>query len=836
MFTSSGLSCLGEAASMEIAVDAEHQLAAHTSRHNKSSTSRSLPADFDMADDSSLDLSGWSREGVRLLILSIVLPLMEIFRLQKTGLISSKKRLLVLEALSFRLPAPASSLVPTLIISSWTVKGSDLLQPWSNEDTCILAQAARICSVESFQVIAKVAEDQTAWSNAFLERPLPTPLREAVESGNEPIVDFLLKSLVAADDGSSLAWTSRLGLTGCNCKLRHTAQFGINRFQDPDDPTHAIKAMHSHGSWEADVLLVALTLKRDRIAHMLLDHWPTQDDAPWVCAVMDKHLESCIQHHCDLDLYERILKRRTYLIPFDSVLVRTQLPTRAVASVKGQVWRCAIASKNAKLMEHLLRSPMHFWGNVSPTELCLDDACVMRFSGGVDMILQTDNVFPTRSACTIAAGQADAACLKMLLERAKEFGHLKRCLLERNMENGMGVLHYLCQAQPSAPKMLFDTFRVLFDILQDSSSSSMQTHDTVVLDDLSWFDEHDHLPIHYATGPFHDMLARLFPADALWNQLEIRSELLLQPIADIHAGGGSKAAIEKWSYVDRTCHVAVKWYPKSKMQEIKRELGIMSRVRFPYVVRVLGWYPLEREGDDHIGVVMDAHACNLFSVLGKGSPDQMCLWMRQVGSALKYLHAQHPPITHGDIHPMNILLSADPFNHIDEGDRGKSIAVPHAVLCDFDFSSIQGTKETLQSKLSLFVHLFRHSDCEDGSMDERDFTRANDWILFGFLLFSVSSQWNWRDVQRRADMKDRVALFASLGELEVFVELPCGAFAIVADFLLSQFNPSLQGPTRNLDRLSSQLRALEKLPWGKWEYGYDENSESSSDKDSTPSA
>ena len=91
-------------------------------------------------------------------------------------------------------------------------------------------------------------------------------------------------------------------------------------------------------------------------------------------------------------------------------------------------------------------------------------------------------------------------------------------------------------------------------------------------------------------------------------------------------------------------------------------------------------------------------------------------------------------------------------------------------------------------------------------------------------------------MQRRADMKDRVALFTSLGELEVFLELPCGAFAIVADFLLSQFNPSLQGPTRNLDRLSSQLRALEKLPWGKWEYGYHEISESSSDKDSTPSA
>ena len=119
-------------------------------------------------------------------------------------------------------------------------------------------------------------------------------------------------------------------------------------------------------------------------------------------------------------------------------------------------------------------------------------------------------------------------------------------------------------------------------------------------------------------------------------------------------------------------------------------------------------------------------------------------------------------------------------------------------------------------------------------MDERDFPQANDWLLFGFLMFSVSSSWDWRNMQQRADMKDRDTLFPTLKELEGYLELPFGAFVIVSDFLYSHFNPSLHC-ARKLDRVSSQLRELEELPWGKWAYSCDKGSEPS-EKDSAPSA
>ena len=442
-------------------------------------------------------------------------------------------------------------------------------------------------------------------------------------------------------------------------------------------------------------------------------------------------------------------------------------------------------------------------------------ACRAGASSVVKFLLEK-KVLVTSAAVMEAARQATPQVMGMLLQHARQEGSLRRHLMNGSASREGGVLHELCKCQKVTLRDKEACFRVICDILAPEKSPGLS------LDELSWFDEHDHLPIHYATGPFQDVLARLFPADALWNLLEIDAGLL-QLVGDIHLGGHSKASIQKWSYIDESCQVVVKRYSKSKMQEIKRELGIMSRVRFPYIVHMLGWCALK--GDD-IGVVMHVYACNLFSVRGKCSFEQKCRWMRQVGAALKYMHAQRPCIVHGDIHPMNVLLSAHPFD-----DGGKS----HAVLCDFDFSSIQGTKQTQQSRLSLFGHLFRKSECEDRSMDERDFAASSDWILFGFLLFSVSSSWNWRDVQQRPEMEERVGLFLTLEELEAFFELPCGAFTSASDFMHCRFDPTLRHDVKNLDNVSSQLRALEVLPWGKWTYRCHEDSEPG-EQESLPSA
>ena len=423
-----------------------------------------------------------------------------------------------------------------------------------------------------------------------------------------------------------------------------------------------------------------------------------------------------------------------------------------------------------------------------------------------------ERVRVTSAALMEAARQASPHILEVLLQHAQQEGTLRRHLMHGSAERKAGVLHELCKPPNKKMEDKEACFRVICETLAPEKNPGLS------LDEFSWFDERDHLPIHDATGSLQDTMARLFPADALWKQLEIDTALL-QHVGDIHPGGHSKAFIEKRSYVDSSCEVAVKWYEKARMQEIKRELGIMSRIRFPYVVHMLGWCALEKQNGDtaddgrtpgeYIGVVMNAYACNLSSVLSNCLSDEKCIWMRQVGAALKYLHAQKPPITHGDIHPMNILLSRNPFDTDGDGIHA------HAVLCDFDLSSIQGTKAFEVLNLFLVTEVFRISSCPDGAVERQDFLLANDWLLFGFLLFTVvsSPRWDWRQVSKY--LVGRQKLDGSLlraADAELFLCLPSGAFAVIEEFAVSRFGPRIQS-NRNLDLIPELLDALTALEW-----------------------
>jgi serine/threonine protein kinase len=161
-----------------------------------------------------------------------------------------------------------------------------------------------------------------------------------------------------------------------------------------------------------------------------------------------------------------------------------------------------------------------------------------------------------------------------------------------------------------------------------------------------------------------------------------------------------------------------------------------SRIKFPFIVRVLGWSNLGGDATgDLIGVVMDLCSIDLREGLAKGKNNyslaQKTKWSRQIGSALQYLHVQVPRITHGDIHPSNVLFSSLPLKYNDSG--GECTA--NALLCDFDLSSIQGNKSSQLSKLSLFAQLLHSSS--HGTIEKNDIPVATDWLLFGFLLFSV---------------------------------------------------------------------------------------------------
>ena len=645
-----------------------------------------------------------------------------------SSLIAPRGRYMLLELMHLQLPSPAASIAMFMIVKTWDAAASDLFRPRSKGEYCVLSLAARFCVLDAFQVLSNSAT--TASYSEFLQAPMKTPLREAVASGNKTVVRYILGCIGENDNNNH--WTSWMGLAGCNCQLHHKNLNEAREFNS-DDPIQLMKPVHSHGKWEDDLILVGLAQKQESIVQMLLERWPKRSDAPWILAVGDVHLESCIRNHCSVKMFERLLKLRTYVIPFSSPIVAKVLPPRKVELVNYQLWRCAIACKHVVLMKHLLSVPIFIWQTIRPTEDCLLDACHVQCSPAVEISLSMGQLLPTGPACIKAATNADAACLRVLLTHAKERKVLRQCLLYNQGTPQCGVLHALCRAEPALPKMLFDTFGVIFEaVSQKVSTRFAEEADDVTLDDLSWFDDDDQLPIHSATGPFHDMLARLFPADALWNQLEIPSHFL-KKVATINEGEGSEASIVEWTYMSDCCHVAIKKYPKTdlKMQSIKREIGVMSTVRFPYILRILGWSSMDEGGS--IGIISDLCSGNLHDTLTKNT-DDICLtskakWALQIGAAIQYLHAQRPIITHGDVHPMNVLLSSGGSSSLSTT-QWESM---HAVLCDFDFSCISGTHTRVLKGVTTFPR-FSHSNPEALSAESM---QALDWFMFGMMLISV---------------------------------------------------------------------------------------------------
>jgi hypothetical protein len=346
-----------------------------------------------------------------------------------------------------------------------------------------------------------------------------------------------------------------------------------------------------------------------------------------------------------------------------------------------------------------------------------------------------------RCLCLVAAEKADSKVLSLLLAQAKRGQLLRNCLQRQEKNDAGGVLHALCKSKAVLSKLE----ETLDTLLVSISATRAEGGDEVVLDDLSWFDENQRLPIDYASEKnFRDRLSGVFPADAMWNQLEISSDLPLEYAGMIsEKEGGSKARIERRTYVNEYCPVAVKVYPnaKDRMQDIKREIGVMSRVRFPFIMRILGWCYLDDKGRStndrsvghSIGVVMDLCSTSLQKAIeghgSKISTYHKAIWARQVGTALKYLHAQRPLITHGDVHLMNVLLSSN-F----DSNNFASLQLVNAVLCDFDFSCIAGTKTRLLGGVDKFP---RFSSNNEDTLSKESM-KALDWFMFGVTLFSVS--------------------------------------------------------------------------------------------------
>ena len=114
--------------------------------------------------------------------------------------------------------------------------------------------------------------------------------------------------------------------------------------------------------------------------------------------------------------------------------------------------------------------------------------------------------------------------------------------------------------------------------------------------------------------------------------------------------------------------------------QINREIEIMYKLNHPHIIKLFNHF----EDDDNLYLIMHyASKGQLYSLLKKqGRIDQRTTaqYMREILSAVKYLHSFDPPIIHRDIKPENILL--------DENGRVK--------LADFGWSNYVSSNNELR--------------------------------------------------------------------------------------------------------------------------------------------
>jgi serine/threonine protein kinase len=98
---------------------------------------------------------------------------------------------------------------------------------------------------------------------------------------------------------------------------------------------------------------------------------------------------------------------------------------------------------------------------------------------------------------------------------------------------------------------------------------------------------------------------------------------------------------------------------ENMVEQINREIEIMYRTDHPHIIKLYNHY----EDEENFYLIMHcASKGQLYSLLKRVKRlDERTVsqYMREVISAVKYLHSMKPPIIHRDIKPENILLDSD---------------------------------------------------------------------------------------------------------------------------------------------------------------------------------
>ena len=131
-------------------------------------------------------------------------------------------------------------------------------------------------------------------------------------------------------------------------------------------------------------------------------------------------------------------------------------------------------------------------------------------------------------------------------------------------------------------------------------------------------------------------------------------------------GSGGYSRVWKVSHKNTGKIYVIKLMNKQKIireniiEQINREVKIMYKVNHPHIIKLINHF----EDDQNVYLIMELGAKGqLLSLLKKYShgldQPQAAQFMREIISAVKYLHSMNPPIIHRDIKPENILLDSN---------------------------------------------------------------------------------------------------------------------------------------------------------------------------------
>ncbi|KAF9692109.1 hypothetical protein EKO04_010103 [Ascochyta lentis] len=202
---------------------------------------------------------------------------------------------------------------------------------------------------------------------------------------------------------------------------------------------------------------------------------------------------------------------------------------------------------------------------------------------------------------------------------------------------------------------------------------------------------------------------------------------------------------------------------QSAIEDLKKEVSVLQKLRHPHVIRFLGAYS---NGDKMSILVSPVAETTLALWLEQTTLQQPANFVNVVSkmfgcllSSIRYLHEQRPVVKHMDIKPQNILVA--------QGDQ----EFPHVVLCDFGISSSDDLSDGQHKPLTrryvapeVLEGLTRKEaadiwslGCVFAEMASAPFAQSNsNWLAFRHEYSGRTGKHYWQDVP---SLQDRLSSF-----------------------------------------------------------------------------